>query len=58
VLLCPFVSSRGGAMYTSIRQYVFKPGVDKKTLDDYRGRIESTFVPRIQDIHGFTPTTW
>ena len=40
-------------MYTSIRRYTFKAGVDTKTLDDYLGRIESTFLPRVQDIRGF-----
>ena len=40
-------------MYTSIRRYTFKAGVDRKTLDNYLGRIESTFVPRVQDIRGF-----
>jgi hypothetical protein len=40
-------------MYTSIRRYTFKAGVDRKTLDDYLGRIDTTFVPRIQDIRGF-----
>ena len=40
-------------MYTSIRRYTFKAGVDRKSLDDYLGRIESKFVPRIQDIRGF-----
>lgn len=40
-------------MYASIRRYLFKPGIDRKTLDDYLGRIESTFVPRIQEIRGF-----
>jgi hypothetical protein len=42
-----------GAMYASLRRYTFKAGVDRKSLDDYLGRIESTFVPRIQDIRGF-----
>ena len=40
-------------MYTSIRRYTFKAGVDPKSLDGYLGRIESKFVPRIQDIRGF-----
>jgi hypothetical protein len=40
-------------MYASIRRYTFKANVGRKTLDDYLGRIESTFVPRIQEIRGF-----
>ena len=40
-------------MYTSIRHYTFKSQVDRKSLDDYIGRIESTFVPGVQAIPGF-----
>jgi uncharacterized protein YciI len=40
-------------MYTSIRHYTFKGSIDKKSLDDYIGRIESTFVPGVQAIPGF-----
>ena len=27
--------------------------MDRKSLDDFKGRIESKFVPRVQDIRGF-----
>ena len=39
-------------MYASIRGYTFKTSMDKKSLDDYKSRLESKFVPRIQDIRG------
>ena len=39
-------------MYASIRRYAFKGSLDKKSLDDYKARLESKFVPRIQDIRG------
>lgn len=45
-------------MYTSIRHYPFKGSIDKKALDDYIGRIESTFVPGVQAIPAFTRTAW
>ena len=40
-------------MYTSIRHYTFKGSIDKKSLDDYIGRIERTFLPGVQTIPGF-----
>ena len=40
-------------MYASIRRYTFKVSMDKRSLDDYKGRLESRFVPRVQDIRGF-----
>jgi hypothetical protein len=40
-------------MYTSIRHYTFKGSIDKRSLDDYIGRIEGTFVPGVQAIPGF-----
>jgi hypothetical protein len=40
-------------MYTSIRHYTFKDAIDKKSLDDYIGRIESKFVPGVQALPGF-----
>ena len=45
-------------MYTSIRHYTFKGSIDKKSLDDYIGRIERTFPPGVQTIPGFTRTIW
>ena len=35
-------------MYTGIRHYTFKGSIDKKSLDDYIGRIERTFLPGVQ----------
>jgi hypothetical protein len=40
-------------MYTSIRHYTFKDSIDKQSLDDYIGRIESKFVPGVQALPGF-----
>jgi hypothetical protein len=40
-------------MYAIIRRYNWKGNVDKKSLDDFRQRIESKFVPRVQDVRGF-----
>jgi hypothetical protein len=40
-------------MYAVIRRYNLKGTLDKKSLDDFRGRIESKYVPRVQDIRGF-----
>ena len=39
-------------MYASIRRYTFKTNMDQKSLDDYKRRLESKFVPLIQDIRG------
>jgi hypothetical protein len=40
-------------MYAIIRRYNYKGTVDRKSLDDFKGRIESKYVPRVQDIRGF-----
>ena len=40
-------------MYTSIRHYTFKDDIDRKSFDDYIGRIESKFVPGVQALPGF-----
>jgi hypothetical protein len=40
-------------MYAIIRRYTAKGGLDRKSLDDFKGRIESKYVPRVQDIRGF-----
>ena len=40
-------------MYAMIRRYSYKGTVDRKSIDDFKGRIESKFVPRVQDIRGF-----
>jgi hypothetical protein len=34
-------------MYASIRPYTFKASMDKKSLDAYKERLESKFVPTI-----------
>jgi hypothetical protein len=39
-------------MYASIRRYTFKTSMDQKSLDAYKGRLESKFVPMIQNIRG------
>ena len=31
-------------MYASIRRYTFKTSMDQKSLDAYKGRLESKFV--------------
>lgn len=40
-------------MYATIRRYTPKGSVDKKTIDDLKRRIESGFVPTVQEIRGF-----
>lgn len=40
-------------MFATIRRYTPKGTVDKKAIDDLKGRIEDGFVPLIQDIRGF-----
>ncbi len=41
-------------MYATIRRYTPKAGaVDSKTFDDLKRRIETGFVPLVQDIRGF-----
>ncbi len=41
-------------MYATIRRYTPKAGaVDPKTFDDLKRRIETGFVPLVQDIRGF-----
>ena len=39
-------------MYASTRRYTFKTSMDQKSLDAYKGRLESKFVPMIQSIRG------
>ena len=39
-------------MYASIRRYTFKSSMDQKSLDAYKGRLESKFIPMIQSIRG------
>ena len=40
-------------MYATIRRYTPKSGFNQKTIDEFKGRIESNFVPALQDIRGF-----
>jgi hypothetical protein len=40
-------------MYTIIRRYTPKVGVEQKAIDDLKRRIEDGFLPRIQEIPGF-----
>jgi hypothetical protein len=40
-------------MYAIIRRYNLKGTLDTKSRDDFKGRVESKFLPRIQDIRGF-----
>jgi hypothetical protein len=41
-------------MYATIRRYTPKPGaIDRRTLDDFKRRIEEGFGPRVQEIPGF-----
>ena len=40
-------------MYAIIRRYTWKGSLDRKSLDDFKGRIESKYVPRVQEIRGF-----
>jgi hypothetical protein len=40
-------------MYAMIRRYTPKGAWDRKTLDEFKQRIEGKFVPRLQDIRGF-----
>lgn len=40
-------------MYATIRRYTPKAGVNQKAIDEFKGRIESTFLPTLQDIRGF-----
>jgi hypothetical protein len=44
---------KDGFTYAMIRRYNYKGTVDRKQLDDFKGRIESKFVQRVQDIRGF-----
>ena len=39
-------------MFASIRRYTFKTSMDQKSLDSYKGRLESKFIPMIQGIRG------
>jgi hypothetical protein len=51
--------SAGGAarkessMYATVRRYTPKGAVEKKTIDDLKRRIDSKFVPIVQDVRGF-----
>ena len=40
-------------MYATIRRYTPKGTVNQNTINDFKGRIESKFVPTLQDIRGF-----
>ena len=40
-------------MYATIRRYTPKGTLDRKALDELRQRIESGFLPQVQDIRGF-----
>jgi hypothetical protein len=40
-------------MFATIRRYTWKGTVDRKLIDDFKQRIEKTFVPRVQDVRGF-----
>ena len=41
-------------MFATIRRYKPKSGTfDKKAIDGLKGRIESSFVPSVQEIPGF-----
>ena len=40
-------------MYAMIRRYNPQGSWDRKSLDEFKQRIESKFVPRVQDIRGF-----
>jgi hypothetical protein len=40
-------------MYAIIRRYNRKGSWDTKSLEDFKQRIESRYVPRVQDIRGF-----
>ena len=39
-------------MYASIRRYHFKTSMDQKSLDAYKTRLETKFMPMIQSIRG------
>ena len=40
-------------MHTVIRRYTPKGTVDAKTFDDLKRRLESGFLPKLNDISGF-----
>lgn len=40
-------------MYATIRRYIPKGTVNQNAINDLKGRIESNFVPTLQDIRGF-----
>ena len=40
-------------MYATVRRYTPKGAVEKKTIDDLKRRIDSKFVPIVQDVRGF-----
>ena len=40
-------------MYATIRRYSPKEKVDQNTVNDLKRRIETGFVPTVQDIRGF-----
>jgi hypothetical protein len=39
-------------MYATIRRYTLKSGTTQKAIDEFKSRIENTFVPTLQDIRG------
>jgi hypothetical protein len=47
------VCIKEGDMYAIIRRYNLKGSLDRKSIDDFKGRVESKYVPRVQDIRGF-----
>ena len=40
-------------MYATIRRYTPKGTVNQNAINDYKGRVENSFVPALQDIRGF-----
>jgi hypothetical protein len=42
-----------GAMYGIIRRYTPKGTWDRKTLDEFKQRLDSGFLPTVQEIRGF-----
>lgn len=40
-------------MHAIIRRYTPKGSLDQKAVTDLKNRIESEFVPRVQDVRGF-----
>jgi hypothetical protein len=40
-------------MYAVIRRYTAKKAPDEKAVDDFKRRIETNFVPQLNDVRGF-----